>query len=120
MLVTSRALWLRRDHPEWFTGAYTPLAAEGPAAEHVIAFVRGEHAVTVATRLPAGLRRRGGWADTALPLPELHWHDVLTGTRHAGLRPLLAELTWRLPVALLIPERVYLAEQGRLTNGSAS
>ena len=75
----------------------------GPAAEHVVAFVRGEHAVTVVTRLPAGLRRRGGWGDTVLPLPERHWRDVLTGVRHAGLRPPLAELTRRLPVALLIP-----------------
>ncbi len=117
LLVTSRALWLRRGHPDWFVGGYTPLAAEGEAAEHAVAFSRGEHAVTVATRLPAGLRRRGGWADTALPLPELHWRDVLTGTRHAGLRPLLAELTRLLPVALLIPERIYLEERDRLADG---
>ena len=115
LLVTSRALELRRDHPDWFAGGYTPLACEGPAAEHVVAFLRGDHAVTVVTRLPAGLRRRGGWADTVLPLPELHWRDVLTGVRHAGLRPLLSELTWRLPVALLIPEEIYLAEQERLS-----
>jgi (1->4)-alpha-D-glucan 1-alpha-D-glucosylmutase len=113
LLVTSRALWLRRDHPDWFAGGYTPLAAEGPAAEHVIAFARGGHAVTVATRLPAGLRRRGGWGDTAVALPELHWRDVLTGVRHAGLRPPLDELTRRLPVALLIPDRVYETEQER-------
>jgi (1->4)-alpha-D-glucan 1-alpha-D-glucosylmutase len=113
LLVTSRTLRLRRDHPEWFAGGYTPLAGEGPAAEHVVAFMRGENAVTVVTRLPGGLRRRGGWTDTALPLPDLHWRDVLTGTRHAGLRPLLSEVTWRLPVALLVPERVYLAEQDR-------
>jgi malto-oligosyltrehalose synthase len=113
LLLTSRALRLRRDHPEWFTGRYTPLAAEGPAAEHAVAFQRGEHAVTVVTRLPAALRRRGGWTDTVLPLPDLHWRDVLTGTRHAGLRPLLSEVMWRLPVALLVPERVYLAEQDR-------
>ena len=75
--------------------------------------MRGEHAVTVVTRLPAGLRRRGGWADTVLPLAGLHWRDVLTGIRHAGLRPQLAELTRRLPVALLIPEEIYLAEQAR-------
>jgi malto-oligosyltrehalose synthase len=104
LLVTSRALWLRRDHPDWFSGSYVPLACEGPAAQH---------AVTVVTRLPAGLRRHGGWADTVLPLPELHWRDVLTGVRHAGLRPPLSELTWRLPVALLVPERVYVAEQDR-------
>jgi maltooligosyltrehalose synthase len=119
LLLTSRALELRRDHPEWFAGGYTPLACEGPAAEHAVAFLRGEHAVTVVTRLPAGLRRRGGWADTVLPLPELHWRDVLTGVRHAGLRPLLSELTRRLPVALLIPEETYLAEQQRLSGESA-
>ncbi len=114
LLVTSRALRLRRDHPDWFAGSYTPLASEGPAAEHAAAFLRGGHAVTVVTRLPGGLRRRGGWADTALPLPELHWRDVLTGIRHAGLRPPLAELTRRLPVALLIPDRVWESElQGR-------
>ena len=118
LLVTSRALWLRRDHPDWFAGSYTPLASEGPAAEHAVAFLRGGHAVTVVTRLPAGLRRRGGWADTALPLPELHWRDVLTGIRHAGLRPPLAELTRRLPVALLIPDRVYEMEQERRADGS--
>ena len=118
LLVTSRALRLRRDHPDWFAGSYTPLASEGPAAEHAFAFLRGGHAVTVVTRLPAGLRRRGGWADTALPLPELHWRDVLTGVRHAGLRPPLAELTRRLPVALLIPDRVYELELERRADGS--
>jgi (1->4)-alpha-D-glucan 1-alpha-D-glucosylmutase len=112
LLLTTRALRLRRDHPDWFAGSYTPLACEGPAAEHAVAFMRGEQAVTVVTRLPAGLRRRGGWADTVLPLPGLHWYDVLTGVRHAGLRPPLAELTRRLPVALLVPERIYLAERG--------
>ncbi len=111
LLVTTRALHLRRDHPEWFSGRYGPLAAEGPAAEHAVAFQRGDQAVTVVTRLPAGLRRRGGWADTTLPLSQLHWRDVLTGARHAGLRPLLSDLTRRLPVALLVPEEVYLAER---------
>jgi (1->4)-alpha-D-glucan 1-alpha-D-glucosylmutase len=115
LLITSRALQLRRDHADWYAGGYTPLACEGPAAEHAVAFLRGDHAVTVVTRLPAGLRRRGGWADTVLPLPELHWRDVLTGVRHAGLRPPLSELTRRLPVALLIPEEIYLAERERRT-----
>jgi hypothetical protein len=36
---------------------------------------------------------------------------VLTGVRHAGLRPPLAELTRRFPVALLIPERIWEMEQ---------
>ncbi len=119
LLVTSRALALRRDHPDWFAAGYTPLSCDGPAAEHAVAFIRGDHAVTVVTRLPAGLRRRGGWADTALPLPDLHWRDVLTGVRHAGTRPPLAELTWRLPVALLIPDQVYAQEQDRRSGRSA-
>jgi len=116
--VTLRALRLRRDHPDWFGGSYTPLLGEGPAAEHAFAFLRGGHAVTVVTRLPAGLRRRGGWADTALPLPELHWRDVLTGIRHAGLRPPLNELTRQLPVALLIPDRVWEMETQGYADGS--
>ncbi len=106
LLVTSRALRLRRAHPGWFAGSYDPLAAEGGAARHVVAFARGGHAVTVATRLPVGLRRRGGWADTALPLPGAGWRDVLTGDRYPGRRPPLAELTGRLPVALLVPDRL--------------
>jgi (1->4)-alpha-D-glucan 1-alpha-D-glucosylmutase len=118
LLVTSRALRLRRDHPDWFADSYTPLAAEGPAAGYAFAFLRGGHAVTVVTRLPAGLRRRGGWADTALPLPELHWRDVFTGVRHAGLRPPLDELTRRLPVALLIPDRVWETELQERADGS--
>jgi maltooligosyltrehalose synthase len=118
LVVTSRALQLRRHHPEWYAGRYTALACEGPAAEHAVAFQRGDHAVTVVTRLPVALRRRGGWADTTLPLPELHWRDVLTGARHAGLRPLLSDLTRYLPVALLIPEEIYLAEQERLAGQS--
>ncbi|MGH3169545.1 MAG: malto-oligosyltrehalose synthase [Trebonia sp.] len=108
LLVTSRTLRLRRDHPDWFLGRYEPLRAEGPCAGHVVAFARGQ-AVTVATRLPRGLRRRGGWADTTLPLPSgiPVWRDILTGAPHAGSAGggvLLSELTKRSPVALLVPE----------------
>jgi (1->4)-alpha-D-glucan 1-alpha-D-glucosylmutase len=112
LLVTSRALRLRRDHQDWFAGSYTPLAADGPAANHVVAFARGGRAVTLVTRLPVGLRRRGGWAGTTIPLPALPahapgWVDVLTGavyTGGRGARVPVAELTRRLPVALLVSE----------------
>ena len=108
LLVTSRALRLRRARPEWFAGDYEPLAASGPAAGHALAFRRGGHAVTVVTRLPVGLRRRGGWRDTALPLPVPPsggaWADLLTGAVHHGPAVPLTELTGRLPVALLVPE----------------
>jgi (1->4)-alpha-D-glucan 1-alpha-D-glucosylmutase len=104
LLVTSAALRLRRAHPDWFAGGYQPLMAEGTAAQHTFAFGRGGYAVTVVTRLPAGLTANGGWADTVLPLPRGHWRDVLTGISHAGGRPSLAELTKRYPVALLVRE----------------
>ena len=119
LLVTSAALRLRREHPDWFAGDYRPLDAEGPAARHAVSFLRGPSAagsggpaVTVATRLPGGLRRRGGWADTALPLLTGPWRDVLTGATHPGPRPLLSSLTKRLPVALLVPRRPAAGEPG--------
>jgi (1->4)-alpha-D-glucan 1-alpha-D-glucosylmutase len=61
----------------------------------------------VATRLPGGLRRLGGWGGTLLPLPVLEaaagWVDVLTGAVYRGESALLADLTQRLPVVLLVP-----------------
>jgi (1->4)-alpha-D-glucan 1-alpha-D-glucosylmutase len=111
LLVTSRALRLRRDHPGWFAGDYQPLSGSGAAAAHLVAFCRGGQAITVATRLPARLRRSGGWRDTALDVPRGRWRDVLTGTDYLvtssaapapGTRPMLSDLTRRLPVALLI------------------
>jgi (1->4)-alpha-D-glucan 1-alpha-D-glucosylmutase len=104
LLVTSRALRLRRARPGWFAGDYEPLAASGPAAGHVVAFRRGGRAVTVATRLPVGLRCRGGWQDTVLTLPGAAWADLLTGKVYQGPTLPMTELTGRLPVALLVPE----------------
>jgi (1->4)-alpha-D-glucan 1-alpha-D-glucosylmutase len=113
MRVTSGALRLRAAHPDWFTGpaaSYTPMAADGPAKDHVIAFARasspqgqGEKgsAITIATRLPVGLRTSGGWAGTTVPLPDGDWRDVLTGAAYQGGHVKLADLTARLPVALL-------------------
>ena len=75
----------------------------------MLAFARGTAAVTVATRLPAGLVRRGGWAGTVLATPATPaglpggWRDALTGAVHTGTQLSLEQLTRRLPVALLIP-----------------
>ena len=103
LLVTAQALLLRRQRPELFAG-YRPVPAEGPAAEHAIAFARSPQLVAVATRLPVRLAERGGWADTVLPLPDgaATWTDVLTGTPTDGSAPRLAQVLARYPVALLV------------------
>jgi len=101
LLVTSRALRLRRDRPELFT-RYAPLEALGERARHVVAFDRGG-AVTLATRLPVGLAAGEGWGDTAIMLPGHELEDVLTGKRYPGGNVLFAELFEKYPVALLAP-----------------
>jgi (1->4)-alpha-D-glucan 1-alpha-D-glucosylmutase len=116
LLVTSRALRLRRDRPSWFAAGYEPLGTAGPAAGHVVAFRRGD-AITLATRCPVGLRRGDGWGETTVRADGVSgrqggrqggwrggWRDVLTGGTYDGpeLRP--ADVLARLPVALLVPE----------------
>ncbi len=103
LLTTHVALTLRRERGELFSG-YTPLAAEGEAADHVVAFDRGG-AVTVATRLPLGLAARGGFGGTTLPLPPGAWAEALTG-RTVDLdedgRVRLTDILTDYPVALLV------------------
>jgi (1->4)-alpha-D-glucan 1-alpha-D-glucosylmutase len=102
LLVTSRALRARRDRPELFTG-YTPLAATGPASDHVIAADRGG-AIPVATRLPVRLSSAGGWRGTTIALPSGPFRDVLTGEPYPGGVTSIADLLDRYPVALLLPD----------------
>ena len=96
--VTSRTLRLRRDTPDAFE-TYTPLTAEGSAADHLLAFDRGG-AITLATRLPVGLARRGGWGDTTLALSR-PVRDELTGATFEGTVQ-VADLLATYPVALLV------------------
>jgi (1->4)-alpha-D-glucan 1-alpha-D-glucosylmutase len=100
LLVTTRALRLRRERPELFW-RHASVDAFGPAADHVIAYDRGG-AVTVATRLPVGLADTG-WADTTIMLAGHAWQDALTGARFAGGQVRVADLLSRYPVSLLIP-----------------
>ncbi|MGH9077027.1 MAG: malto-oligosyltrehalose synthase [Acidimicrobiales bacterium] len=105
LLVVRAALGLRRARPEWFgpgpAGAYRPMIAGGRRAAHAVAARRGM-AITVATRLPIGLERAGGWDDTAVALPPGQWRDHLGGrTWEGGVG--LADLLADLPVALLAP-----------------
>ena len=101
LLVTSRALRLRRDRPDLFT-RYTPMEVVGPAAGHAIAFDRGG-ALTVATRLPIGLARRGGWGETVLLRHAGPTRDALTGRVFSGSVLRLDDLLATYPVALLVP-----------------
>ncbi|MEU9509977.1 malto-oligosyltrehalose synthase [Micromonospora sp. NPDC048170] len=101
LLVVSRTLRLRRDRPELFTG-YRPVPARGRAGRHAVAFDRGG-AVAVATRLPLGLARAGGWGDTTLSLPVHEAIDLFTGRVYSGGETALADLLATCPVALLAP-----------------
>ena len=82
LLVVSRTLRLRAGAP----GAvhHLPAGARARAGgRHVVAFDRGG-AIAVATRLPLGLARAGGWCDTALSLPVHEVKDLFTGRVYSG------------------------------------
>ncbi|WKU47607.1 malto-oligosyltrehalose synthase [Streptomyces sp. VNUA116] len=102
--LTRTVLRLRRERPEWFGegSSYEPLAADGPAAEHVVAFARSGAVISVVSRLHRRLARSGGLRETVLGLPGGgRWREVLTGTSFEG-RAMLAELLEHQPVALLL------------------
>ncbi|CAN5388947.1 malto-oligosyltrehalose synthase [soil metagenome] len=96
LLVTSRALRLRRERPEVFSGTYEPVASASP---HVLGFVRGDTIATVVTRWPG---RLGSWGDVTVELPGT-WTDLLTGATFSD-RLRCAELFDARPVALLVKE----------------
>ncbi|MFF9327173.1 malto-oligosyltrehalose synthase [Streptomyces sp. NPDC014776] len=104
--LTAAALRLRRKRPEVFgtSATYEPLTAEGPAADHCLAFARSGQAVTAVTRLSRLLAESGGWRDTVLALPPGRWADALDPAREFAGHTRVSELFERLPVALL--ERV--------------
>jgi len=102
--VTRQALHARRDLPHFFVD-YRPLLLEGPTSEHLIAFDRGG-AITLATRLPVGLQRQGGWGDSALALPDRNYRDALTDEPYQDTVD-LGQLFRRYPVALLLAEPGY-------------
>ena len=99
LLVTSRALRIRRQYPGAFAGSYTPLPT---SSGHAVAFARGNEVITVATRLPAALRRLGGWGDSTVVLPGGEWKNVLTGREVGSGAARIDELLVDLPVALLV------------------
>jgi len=108
LFVTQRALALRARLPEAFGPAstYKALSATGEKSDHVIAFLRGDAALTVVPRLVIGLR--GDWSDTRLDLPPGRWRDAFSAADFEGPTP-MTRLFAGLPVALLAraddPER---------------
>ena len=98
--LVRQALTVRRDQPQLLTG-YQPLLADGPAAEHLVAFDRGG-LIALATRLPFTLKESGGWRDSTLTLPAGEHRDLLTGRLHTGQQP-VSVLLESYPVALLGP-----------------
>ena len=95
LYLTSRALACRAAYPDLFArGDYIPLAAEGAAADHVVAFARRDaenEFITVVPRLVVGLTRKElvdpigpeVWGDTRLLLPDAEpgtrYRDVFSG-----------------------------------------
>jgi (1->4)-alpha-D-glucan 1-alpha-D-glucosylmutase len=120
LLVTSRALRVRREHPDWFVGPASGYAPVATTTGNAVAFARGPapasdepaggapsgglspSIVTVVTRLPVALERHGGWGDHAIFVPDGQWRDALTGTVVPGGECHLADLLAVLPVALLV------------------
>lgn len=105
--LAARLLRLRRDDPELFArGDYAPVAAQGPAAEHVMAWRRsldGRHLVVAVPRLVAGQLNGAlgltGFDGTALALPDgLDGGDGERG--NGGSRADLGPVFGRLPVFL--------------------
>ena len=116
--ILARALALRAAVPSLFMeGAYTPLATDGPASDHVLAFARvheGRAVIAVAARFAANLSGvadlplpdAAAWEGTSLEIPRSlggrQASDVLGGMAGSlpGRLP-VGDVLGRLPVALL-------------------
>ena len=98
--VVAAALRLRREKSNVFAdGGYTPLLANGAAAQHLVAFVRGSAVLTAVTRHSVRLAETG-WGETSLSLPAGTWKNRLgEGTFSGIVSP--SDLFAELPVALL-------------------
>lgn len=98
--VVRAALHLRRRRPDSFlAGGYTPVFADGVAAEHLVSFLRGQDVLVATSRWTSRIDETG-WGDTTVTLPEGTWTDLLTGAEHFGTVA-VGDLLSDLPVALL-------------------
>jgi (1->4)-alpha-D-glucan 1-alpha-D-glucosylmutase len=101
--LIAQALAARAAHPDAFgkDGCYEPLRAQGPRADHVVAFARGGSVLTAVPRLVRTVN--GIWDGTTLALPRGTWRNALADQSHTG-RTALADLFAQFPVALLLRE----------------
>ena len=102
--LTHQCLTLRREHPAWFgpEAPYKPLPAAGPKARHAIAYLRGDHVLTLAPRHTITLQ---SWHNTTIQVPDGTWKNTLTGElTTSGIHPIESLLT-TFPVALLTREQ---------------
>ena len=136
LYLVHRLLQARRQHAALFaTGGYEPLAADGPAARHVVAFARRSAdgraaAVAVAARrtmaltggqAPVGERTWGGATLAVAPPAGLAWRCLLTGRSLPGDGPLrLADVLADAPVGLLIADESAIVRDGVTENGTRS
>jgi (1->4)-alpha-D-glucan 1-alpha-D-glucosylmutase len=95
-----KVLTVRRSHLSLFgrVGWYEPLPVSGSRAPHVLAFMRGGGAVTVAPRLVGGIG--GEWEDTRVELPPGDWQNALTDSPVST--GLMKDLVAGFPAALLL------------------
>ena len=102
LALTAAALRLRQRRPELFgagdAGAHHPLRADGPDADRIVAFRRGDGAAVIAARFPS---RGPVAAGTTVELPAAAWTPVFGGAACAGGRVEVAALIGDLPVAVL-------------------
>lgn len=100
LLIVHKALQLRQQHREWFgaEAAYTPVAATGPDAARVIAYLRAQNVITVAPRL----MHTGNLPDAQITLPQGSWRNLFTQEQVNGGAQAVVNLLQIFPVALLI------------------
>jgi len=116
LLVTSRALRLRRDHADAFTSTAAGYRSLPASTGNAFTFARTvtdsdgreeARVVVVATRLALSLARYGGWQTHTVTLPETRagrWRCAFTGRVLPAGETRLSDLLDDLPVALLVAD----------------
>jgi (1->4)-alpha-D-glucan 1-alpha-D-glucosylmutase len=100
MWVIRQTLALRNQNPEIFgaKGDYQPILAHGDFPDNIVAFSRGDRAITITPRLTMNL---DDWKETTLELPEGTWHHQFTNEKFEGGITKISNLFANFPVCLL-------------------